>query len=83
MNLPIVLRSQFCFVLCKKVPLFSFEVLQEHRYLHSKGYGCDLICILSFNPPGQWGGGTFLQSTKRNDDVSIKGRFTRNKLHWY
>ena len=23
------------------------------------------------------------QSTKRNDDISIKGRFTRNKLQWY
>ena len=26
--------------------------------------------------------GTFLPSTKRNDDVSKMGRFTRNKLQW-
>ena len=26
--------------------------------------------------------GIFLQSTKRNDDVMVMGRFTRNKLQW-
>ena len=26
--------------------------------------------------------GTFLQSTKPNNDISAMGRFTRNKLHW-
>ena len=30
---PIPLTSAFSFVLSKKVPLFSFEILQNHRYL--------------------------------------------------
>ena len=31
-NLPIPLTSSFRFELSKKVPLFSFEILQNHRY---------------------------------------------------
>ena len=35
-NLPFMLTSSFRFVLCKKVPLFSFEVLWSDMYLKYK-----------------------------------------------
>ena len=37
------IRHQYLFVISKKTPLFRFEILQNHRYLHFEGRPLVLI----------------------------------------